>query len=331
MIDVVDFLPLLYTRDLTEGGIAYALRSLPHSFTGTKGSVYDRLRRLVAGTAVDLAFRRYLSEKNISFEVKRALPFTERDRYDVILAGRRCEAKSFLISHPDQILQIQHHPKFLLNAPALVASDHHAAEGHSPRDLYLFAFHTGRVTTSQKDMRGVSEGQLPSYLLHVMPAGWKYPSRWNPLGKLILKSESEETQIVELNGQDESHELRSCAVVLPPRTRVEIQNEFFSLTYVHTKSSSLERIGIHSPMRQETHIIGKSDWSNIWVHSLALLLVGYITREEFSRRASFIPAGSRVFQYNSTQVKNLAVPVSALRPLSELFERVKIASSVTTA
>jgi len=54
-----------------------------------------------------------------------------------------------------------------------------------------------------------------------------------------------------------------------------------------------------------------------------VLLAGYIAREEFSRRASFIQAGSRVFQYHKTQVKNLAVPVSDLKPLSELFERVK--------
>jgi hypothetical protein len=61
-----------------------------------------------------------------------------------------------------------------------------------------------------------------------------------------------------------------------------------------------------------------------------IFLAGYITREEFSRRASFLPAGSRIFQYNHTQVKNLAVPVSELRPLAELFERVKTSSATAT-
>ena len=49
------------------------------------GSPYDRLRRIVAGAAVELAFRRYLSEQNIPFDVKGALPFTEHQRYDVTL------------------------------------------------------------------------------------------------------------------------------------------------------------------------------------------------------------------------------------------------------
>jgi hypothetical protein len=55
-----------------------------------------------------------------------------------------------------------------------------------------------------------------------------------------------------------------------------------------------------------------------------ILLAGYMTREEFSRRASPVQAGARVFQYNQTRTKNLAVPVSDLKPFSELFERVKV-------
>ena len=331
MISASDFLYLPYTRNLTEGGIAYALHSLPYSFNRANSSVYDRLRRLVAGAAVDLAFRRYLSEQTVPFEVKSAPPFTERDRYDVTLAGRRCEIKSFLISHREQTLQIQRNPKLLLNVPALVASDQHAAEGYSPRDLYLFAFLTGRVTSSRQELRKAIDAQQPHYLVHVMPDAWNRPSRWNPLGRLALKSDTEEPQTIEIGGQDAGRAIRSLAVKLPPRTRLEVENEFFSISYVHTKSSSPARIGIHSPVRRETHLIDATDWGNIWVYGLDLWLAGYITREEFSRRASFLPTGSRVFPYNYTQVKNLAVPISDLRALPELFERAKMASTLTTA
>ncbi|HUE98267.1 MAG TPA: hypothetical protein VMN99_03370, partial [Anaerolineales bacterium] len=105
------------------------------------------------------------------------------------------------------------------------------------------------------------------------------------------------------------------------------QSKFFSLSYVQIKSAPNARIGIYSPMRKETYIIRAPDWSNIWVYGMDVLLAGYITREEFSRRASFIQTGSQVFQYNHTHVKNLAVPISELRPLSELFERVNIWSA----
>ena len=330
MISISDLLHLPYANDLTEGGIAYALRSLPYSFQRGSGSPYDRLRRVVASAAVELAFRRYLSEQRIPFKVKGALPFTDHEHYDVMLGRQRCEVKSVLISQRQQILEIQRDPGILLKAPALVASDQHAAEGHSPRELYVFAFLTGLVSTSQHDLQKMMEDKQPYYLVHVMPDGWNRPSKWNPLGKLVLKSDSEETQTVEIGGQDEGRAMRSSIVELPPRTHVELQNGFFSLSYVHTKTRSPARIGIHSPVRRETQLIGAQDWGNIWVYGTDILLAGYLTREEFSRRTSFIPTGSRVLQYNQTQVKNLAVPVSELRPLSGLFERVKMASSVST-
>jgi hypothetical protein len=273
----------------------------------------------VAGAAVELAFRRYLSNQKIPFEVRSALPFTEHERYDVVLSGRRCEIKSFLISHRQQISQVQRDPQLLLRAPALIASDGHAAEGHSPRDLYLFAFLMGQA----------AETGEPHYLIHLMPEAWNRPSKWNPLGELVLKSDSEQTQTLEIGGQDEGRVMHSCMIELPPRTRVEIENGFFSLAYVHTKSAPSARIGIHSPIHRETHIIGVRDWGNIWIYGMDILLAGYITHEEFSRRASFIPAGSSVFQYMQTRVKNLAVPTSDLRPLSGLFEHAKMAASMT--
>src|SRR5688500_1576462 len=128
MISPSDLLHLPYTRDLTEGGIAYALHSLPYMHHRAGSSPYDRLRRVVAGAAVELAFRRYLSEQNIPFEVEGARPLTDADRYDRLLGGRRCEIKSCLISHDDQISELRRNPQVVLKAPALVASDQHAGD-----------------------------------------------------------------------------------------------------------------------------------------------------------------------------------------------------------
>ena len=323
MITVSDLLHLPHSRDLTEGGIAYALRSLPYMYQRAGASRYDRLRRVVAGAAVELAFRRYLSEHDIPFEVKGALPFTDPEHYDVTLGGRRCDIQSYLITYRDQISAMRRDPQVVLKAPALVASDKHAAEGYSNNDLYLFAFLSGLVAASQDDMQRVIAGNQPHYLIHVMPDSWVRPQTWNPLGALVLKSDSEETQIVEIGGQNEGREMRSCNVELPPRTRIQIKAEFFSLTYIHMESIPNARIGIHSPIRGETYIIGPMDWGNIWVYGMDILLAGYLTREEFNRRASHIQAGARVFQYDKTRTKSLAVPVSDLKPLSELFERAK--------
>jgi hypothetical protein len=329
MLVASDLLHLPYTCDLTQGGIAYALHCLPYRYPRSGGSPYDGLRRLVARAAVELAFRRYLSEQNIPFEVKSAAPFREHDRYDVSLAGRRCEIQSFLIRHHDQVSQIQSNPQILLQVPALVASDQHAQEGYSARDLYLFAFLPARATAPPEELQQRFEPKGPSYPVHLLPEAWNRPLGWNPLGRLVLKSDAEEDITVELGGQDRSRKMKTCIAELPAQKRVEVQNEFHSLSYLHLKSANtpIPQLAIYSPSRKATHLVGPMDWGDLWISGLQVLLVGYITREEFSRRARFLPVGARVFQYDQTHVKNLAVPVSELKPLSELFMPLKASSA----
>lgn len=323
MISISDFIHLPYTPDLTKGGIAYAVHSLPHTYNRMGGSAYERMRRIVAGVAVELAFRRYLSEQDILYDVMGATPFTEPDHYDISLGGRRCDIKSFLITHREQISEMKRDPGIVLNAPALVPSDQNAAEGRSNRDLYLFAFLPGLVAPSAGDLEGMAREGKPYHLIHVMPEAWNRPAEWNPLGRLALKSEAEESVTVEIGGQDAGRGMRSIEVQLPPRTRVQVKEEFFSLAYIHTKSPVSARIGIHSPQLKETHIIHSSEWGNIWVYGLDILLAGYLTRGEFSRRASFIRQGARVFQYDRTRTKNLAVSVCDLKPLPAFLETLK--------
>lgn len=323
MISTSDFIHLPYTPDLTRGGIAYAVHSLPHTYNRMGGSVYERLRRIVAGVAVELAFRRYLTEQQVPFDVLGATPFTEPDHYDISLGGQRCDIKSFLITHRAQIAEMKRDPRIVLNAPALVPSDQNAAEGHSNRDLYLFAFFSGLVAPSAEETEKLIRDEKSYHLIHVMPDGWNRPVEWNPLGRLVLKSEADEAITVEIGGQDAGRGMRSLKVQLPPRTRIQVDEGFYSLAYIHMSSTPGARLGIHSPQLKETHIVQPSEWGNIWVYGMDMLLAGYLTRGEFNRRASFIREGARVFQYDRTRTKNLAVSVCDLKPLPEFLESLK--------
>lgn len=322
MLNSSDIIRLPYTPDLTEGGIAYACRSLPHTYDRMGGSSFDRLRRIVAGVAVELAFRRYLSQQNIPFDIQGATPFTDPDRYDVSLGGHRCDLKSFLITHRDQITLLHRDLEPALTAPALVPLDQYSRDGHADNDLYLFAFLTGLIAASPDDMQKASEAGQPTYMIHTMPKTWTRPNNWIPLGRLALKSESDETLMLEIGGQDSGREFVTRFVELPPRTRVEVDANFYSLAYIHVKSRPGARLGIHSPSQKEIYTIEPIAWSNIWVYGMDIYLAGWISREDFRRRAHLIREGSRVFQYNLTRAKNLAVPVSDLKPWPELFERV---------
>ena len=319
MISPTDLLRQPYTADLTEGGIAYALRSLAYSYDRAGASPYDRLRRTVASVAVELAFRRYLSQQNIPFEVKAAAPFTDRERYDVSLSGQRCDIKSYLISHRGQVTEMRRDPSILMSAPALVPSDQHAADGHLRNDLYIFGFLAGLIAASQADLKKAIETKQPHYLVHVMPEAWRKPTNWNPLGALTLKSDSAEELLIEVNGQDEARGMKRKVISLPPKTKVNVDESFFSISSLHIRRVADARVGIKCEAIKEAHVIQPLEWGNIWVYGLEIFLAGYLSYEEFGQRAVALAPNSKVFQYEHTRVKNLYLPVSNLKPLKKLF------------
>jgi hypothetical protein len=320
MLTPTDLLRLPYTRDLTEGGIAYALRSLTYSFDRADTSPYNQLRRTVANVAVELAFRRHLSQNEIPFEVKAAAPFTDHERFDVHLNGRRCDIKSFFISNRSQIIELRRTPEILLNAPALVPSDQHARDGHSQKDIYIFAFITGLTAASQADLQqAIAKGQ-PHHLVHAMPREWRKPVNWNPLGALTLKSESAEELLVEISGQDEGRGVKRKTVSLAPGTKVTVNESFYSVTSLHVRRVPEARLGIRCEALPTAHVISPFEWSNLWVYGMDIFLAGFVSYEEFKQSASTLLPNSKTFQYERTHVKNLSLPVSKLKPMRRLFE-----------
>jgi hypothetical protein len=323
MITAPDFIKLPYSPDLTEGGITYATRSLPYTYDRMGGSLYSRLRRIVGGVAVELAFRRYLAEQGVPFDVKGATPFTEPDRYDVSLGGHRCDLKTFTISKRNQITAMRRNPSLTLRAPAMIPEDQFLAANHTDQDIYLFAFLLGLTTNSPEDIQKAVDASQPIYLIHPLRSDWSRPQAWSPFNRLALKSECTQPIKVEIGGQDAERNFITETLILEPLTRVFAQNTYHSLVYIHTDSIPEARIGLHSPARGDIYLIQPHEWGNIWIYGLEIWLAGYIAHEEFRRKASTILAGSRVFQYSTTQAKNLSVPMTDLRPLSEFFERVK--------
>ncbi len=323
MISFPDFIKLPYTPSLTEGGIRYATRSLPYTYNRMGGSLYSRLRRIVGGVAVELAFRRYLGEQGVPFDVKGATPFTEPDRYDVALGNHRCDLKTFIISKRSQITSMRRNPGLALRAPALIPQDQFEAANHTDQDLYLFAFLLGLTTNSPSDIQKAVEAGQQIYLIHPLRADWASPQVWAPLGKLALKSECAARLCVEIGGQDAERNFITETLTLEPLKRTFAEKDYHSLAYIHTDSIPQARVGIHSPKKSELYLIQPHEWGNIWIYGLDIWLTGYMAREEFRRKASTIYAGSRVFQYSKTQTKNYSVPIADLRPLPELFERVR--------
>ena len=323
MLALSDILHLPYTSDLTEGGISYACRLLATTSDRMGGSTEDRLRRIVGRVAAELAFRRFLSEQTIPFGVLGAIPFTKPDRYDVSLGGHRCNLKSFLITHRPQITKLRQDPSLVLQAPALVPIDQFAAEGSKQDDLYLFAFLLGLLAAGREDMGKAAAAGQPAYLIHPLPDEWRRPAKWLPLEELALKSECKMPFLVELGGQTAGREFVTTTLELPPKKRVPVEQSFHSLAYIHATSRPEARIGLHSPARGEAIIVPAQAWSNIWVYGMEILMTGWLSHEEFRRKAKVLNAGMRAMQYDRTRVKNLFVQMEELNPLKPLFEHTR--------
>ncbi len=149
MLAATDLIHLPYTPDLTEAGIAYASRMLAFSRPGLGKPTYSRLRRTVAVTAVELAFRRHLQQLAVPFRVAGHQPFTDPDHYDLSLNGRRCRLVSYWISRRNQALELRLDASRLLEATALVPSDEFVGEDCHPDDIYIFAFLLGLEAVSR--------------------------------------------------------------------------------------------------------------------------------------------------------------------------------------
>jgi hypothetical protein len=128
--------------------------------------------------------------------------------------------------------------------------------------------------------------------------------------------------LVEVSGQDQGRGFMTRLVNLPAGTRVTVKDQFYSISAVHIKNMPSARLGIHSPAYKEAHVISPLEWGNIWVYGMDIYLAGFISRRDFRKRAKMVAPNSRVFQYSHTKTKNLAVPVSRLDPLQDLFTRV---------
>jgi len=277
----------------------------------------------VAGVVVELAFRRYLNEQAVPFGVLGAAPFSDPDHYDVSLGGHRCDLRSTLVSRRREITLLRRERGNLLQAPALIPVEEFAAADRKPDDIQLFAFLLGLVAPSRQDVdRALSAGQ-PVCLVHPLPMDWRRPSVWVPLEKLALKSECDQPVTVELTGQDAERNFITRAVDLLPRTRTEVPGGFCSLTCLRTGLRPAARIGIHSPLRGDACLVSPYDWGNVWVYGMEILLAGWLTHEDYRRKATVLNPGAHSLLIERTREKNLFVPLEELNPLAPLFSKVK--------
>ena len=318
MITSEDIISRPYTPDLTQAGIDHVHHSTHFDFNRT---LTHRLRRIISSVAVELSFRRYLGEQNVPHENLGTSPFTNPGRYDIVIGGRRCEIKNYLVCHKNRIQAINKNSETLLQGDALIPVDEMKTSQLSEHDIYIFSFLTALLTPNRHALEQAYRAGQPIHLIHVLPKGWVGIHHWASLGKIALKSNASDPIEIQLRGYGQNKIRQHEKILLHPHLRITIQENFYALHYLNSADLPNDIVGIHSPILKHTHLIEPPQWENIWVYGMKVIFTGYITRGEFRRKGQMITAGNRDSQCPNIQTQHMAIPMLQLHPISDLFAR----------
>ncbi|MEP7358440.1 MAG: hypothetical protein ABI847_14430 [Anaerolineales bacterium] len=275
-------LRLPYDATLTRAGIEYAKKSLHYTYNRMHLGAAARLREIVAGVAVELAFRRWLDSRDVPYDLLGATHFTERDRYDLRLGGRRCDVKSFLISGREEISGLRRDPSWLYEAQALVPEDQFQSAQMGEDDIYLFGFLAGLETRSRADLERALAAEQPVYLLYTLgQPDWRGTTKWRSLSRLLFKADTRAAVELEAGGQDAFRGAQAETLRLAPRARMATRAEYYSLLYLHAARLPEGTVGVRSPTLKETVLVAPSDWVNIWIYGIEIFLAGWLPKAEF--------------------------------------------------
>jgi hypothetical protein len=320
MLSAADFIHLPCTQDLGEAGCAYIRRRLALARAGKNETTERQLRRTVAEVAVELAFRRYLSQQSIRIAIAANTPFIDPDRYELSLGNRRCELTTYLISHGKQAALLYQDSSLMLQGEALIPSDEFAAEYHREDDIHIFAF----LLAGETGLRGKAAAAIgaspPAFWLYCLPKEWARPAHWLPFKDLALRNETNAPFSVELGGMDHRHELLTTRLELPPLVSTKVQEAFYSLAYVHALGPTRARLRLDRPAAGAHCSISPGSWANLRLEGMEIVLAGWLSHEEFRRRATYLNAGARTLSFDRTRVKNRMVRMVELEPLASLLE-----------
>ena len=322
MLTPSDITILPYDDQFSRAGAQYARDSLHFTYNRMRLNTGDRLRKIVTGIAFEMAARRWLESASIPYNRLGATAFTEPDRFDLALGGRRCDLKSSLIYDKDKIAALHADAGWALDAEALVPEDQFASERMGENDIYIFGFVTElEAAHHSTDTEKANAKRLPAYIIHTPPRGqWANLKPWRPLGELAIQSKAFAPITVEIGGQAANRAAVRERIKLAPGSRVELKREYYSVLYLAVSRLPNGGISLRSPARKLAYWIAPADWSNIWVYGQRVYLCGWMNKHDFRVHSRHLPAGSPVKQYKHTATANRAMPIHDLRPMAELAD-----------
>jgi hypothetical protein len=315
-----EFIQIPCTQDMIQAGTAYVTRRMVQQAGPAPDTRYDYLRQGVADKIVDLAFRRLLSEQKIPHQFAEPASYAHPDEYEIAFGGRRSVVFGQLVCQREEIKKVHRDPNLFSNSQVFLP-DSTRPTAYRDVDLYIFGFITGLVTRNVDDLQRALNSGHPIHLVYPMPQQWAVPEVWGDLGQLVLKGDIFSPITVTLYGLDGHRGVLHRSVSLPSQERIEAGEGFYTLGAVSLSALPDGPVGVYSPRLDEINLIAPHQWGNLWVYGIKIYLVGYLSQGDFYRKAEKLPAGNRPLGNPHLRETGLAVRMSELRPLGDLFVR----------
>lgn len=318
MLEPGDLIKMPSTPDLARASIDSTCRSLPYQQLGSGNQKIINIRQIVVDQVCELSARRYLFEQGIPHHIVQANLFPGPEKYQISLGGRHCCIKGTLIKQRARVDQIHHQPDTLLNDWVSVPKSFFASESTRESDTLVFMFVLGFLALSSAEIRHVTAAGQPIALCHIFPDPWVRPKKWASLRPVELNNQDHHAVSFEAGGQKEDLRFETEWITLESGSKASLAIDFFSLAYLQTGSPLNKPVGVTSRLLRKTYWIYPHQWQNLWIYGLDIWLAGFMTCEEFRRRAGSQNMVGREHSALLIPSNCLGMRVVDLHPFSQL-------------
>jgi hypothetical protein len=318
-VGLSDLVTLACDPTILSAGITFACRAHLQDFQTRSKVPISSIRRRCANAISNIAFRRWLASKDIPYDIVPTSPLTEPNEHHITIGGRKVDIVTNLITNRQAIRRLYERPQSLLQFEISIPAELQSQELGSPNDLLAFSLLFAHISTSPPQTRNRMNASEMIFLLAIPPRRiWRQQRPWSALGVLILSSQDPQPISLDLYALLADHSPALERVTIPAGQAIELSRDWHNLLYMHTSRMPNTTLRFHSPARKANWFVTPSQWSNLCFYDTQFMMVGWMTRNEFSRiSASQTLEDQERFRCRKTS----HIPIRKLRPLSDLSRR----------
>lgn len=175
----------------------------------------SQMRKQVCKTAVELSFRRYLTENNIPFDVKNTLPFSDPGLFNVNLCGHRCILNNNIVQRRKLISNLRNEPAKMLDDTAFITEKELPSADRFGKGKLIFSTLLALTAQTRYDLQKVEKVGQSACLIHPLAADPNKKILPGSVCPVLLKSESETPVQIEIGGLDGRRQFSSEKIMLP--------------------------------------------------------------------------------------------------------------------